>query len=209
MTGIYSTGNAFGDAGAMFPLPALQAYNRLPGVVTLVFVLVSHNTSVNAVARTIEYRLPELATITTTSQFGRIDRNLVYLKAAVTGSTILSVLIGAVIVANTMLVSVIERTRELGLLRAVGWTKRRMLRLLLGEGLILGVIGAALDVGLSYAMTAILERLPSLEGVLHSSFTPGAFVTALVTAVAMTILGGFYPAARAALLEPLKALSYE
>jgi putative ABC transport system permease protein len=84
-----------------------------------------------------------------------------------------------------------------------------MPRLLLGEGLILGVVGAALGIGLSFAVTFILERVPSMSGVLHSSFTPGAFATALITAIVMTVLGGLYPATRAALLEPLKALSYE
>ncbi len=209
VTGIYSTGNSFGDSGAMFPLPAVQAYNRLPGIVTLGFLKVAPGVSVGAVAGRIEYRLPELTTIRTASQFGRADRNLVYLKAAVTGSTVLAVVIGAVIVGMTMLLSLIERTRQLGLLRAVGWSRVRMVRLLLGEGLILGLIGAVVGVGLSFAVTSILERLPSLTGVLHSNYTPGAFFTALLTAIAMTVLGGLYPAIRAALLEPLKALSYE
>ena len=49
VVGIYSTGNAFGDAGAMFPLPAIQGYNRVPGIVTLAFVKVTPGTSPNAV----------------------------------------------------------------------------------------------------------------------------------------------------------------
>ncbi len=209
VTGIFSTGNSYGDAGAMFPLVALQAANRLPGVVTLVFVRDIPGASAAAVARRIGYRLPELAAIRTASQFGVADRNLVYLKAAVTASTILAVVIGAIIVGLTQLLSIIERTRELGLLRAVGWARGRMMALLLGEGVVVGVLGAVLGVGLSFLVTYVLEQLPSLVGVLHSSFTPGAFATALLTALAMTILGGLYPATRAALLEPAKALSYE
>ena len=51
VTGIYSTGNSFGDSGAMFPLPALQGYNRLPGIVTLAFVKVDQGASEAKAAR--------------------------------------------------------------------------------------------------------------------------------------------------------------
>lgn len=212
VTGVYSTGNAFGDAGSMFPLTSVQSYNRLPGVVTLVFVKVAGAGSAGAIAgvvHRIEYALPELTTITTAAQFGRADRNLVYLQAAVTASSVLAIAIGAVIVGNTMLLTLFERTREFGLLRAVGWTRRRLIALLLGESLLLALIGAAAGVGLSFAMIALLERIPSLAGVLHADFTADAFVRGLTTAVGMTILGSLYPSIRAARLVPLKALSHE
>ncbi len=209
VTGIYSTGNSFGDSGAMFPLPAVQGYNRVPGIVTMVFVKDAKGVSPSTVAHRIDTNMPELTTIRTAAQFGRADRNLVYLRAAVTGSTFLAVLIGAVIVGNTMLLSLFERTRELGLLRAIGWTRRRMVGLLLGENMALALIGAIIGVALAFAVTGLLEQLPELKGVLHANYTPSAFWRALYTALAMTLIGGLYPATRAALLSPLKALSYE
>ena len=137
VTGIYSTGNSFGDAGAMLPLPAIQGYNRLPGIVTLAFVKVSPGASPAAVAARVDYAQPQLTTIRTAAQFGRADRTLVYLQAAVNGSTVLAILIGAVIIGNTMLLSLFERIREFGLMRAVGWTRRRTVTLLLSESLLL------------------------------------------------------------------------
>ena len=209
VTGIYSTGNSFGDAGAMLPLPAIQGYNRVPGIVTLAFVKVTPGSSAAKVAARVDYAQPQLPTIRTASQFGRADRNLVYLQAAVNGSTILAILIGAVIVGNTMLLSLFERTREFGLLRAIGWTRRRTVHLLLGESLLLAVVGAALGVALSFVVAAGLARLPALRGILHPNFTQGAFWRALFTALVMTLLGALYPTTRAAMLSPLKALSYE
>ena len=209
VTGIYSTGNSFGDSGAMFPLPALQGYNRLPGIVTLAFVKVDQGASVSAVASHIDVNQPELTTIQTAAQFGRADLSLTYLKAAVEGSTVLAVLIGAVIVGNTMLLSLFERTREFGLLRAIGWTRRRLVFLLLVENLALALVGAIVGVGLTFAVTSILEHLPTLKGVLHANYTASAFWRALYTALGMTLLGSLYPAFRAARLTPLKALSYE
>jgi putative ABC transport system permease protein len=209
VVGIFSTGNSFGDAGAMFPLPALQAYNRLPGIVSLAFVRVAPGASHAAVEKRITYAMPEMTTIETASQFGRADLSLTYLQAAVTGSTILAVIIGAIIVGITMLLSLFERTRELGLLRAVGWTRRRLVTLLLAENLTLALVGALVGVGLTFAVAALLEHLPSLRGVLHPNYTPDAYWRALYTALGMTLLGSLYPAIRAAILTPLKALSYE
>ncbi len=209
VTGIYSTGNAFGDAAAMFPLPAVQGYNRVPGIVTLVFVKVAPGASSATVAARVDHDMPELTTIRTASQFGRADRNLIYLKAAVNGSTVLAVLIGAVIVGNTMLLSLFERTREFGLLRAVGWTRRRTVGMLVGESLILGFVGAVVGVGLSFLVTAVIERLPALRGILHAQYSASAFWRALLTALAMILIGSAYPVARAALLSPLEALSHE
>ena len=139
VVGIYSTGNAFGDAGAMFPLPAIQGYNRLSGIVTLAFVKVQPGYSISSVAARVAYDQPQLTTIRTANEFGRADTNLVYLQAAVNGSTVLAILIGAIIVGNTMLLSLFERTREFGLLRAFGWTRRRTVVLLLSESLLLAV----------------------------------------------------------------------
>jgi putative ABC transport system permease protein len=209
VVGIYSTGNSFGDSGAMFPLPAVQGYNRVPGIVTLAFVKVTPGAKVAAIADHIGYALPELTTIRTASEFGRADQNLVYLQAAVNGSTVLAILIGAVIVGNTMLLSLFERTREFGLLRAVGWTRRRTVSLLLGESLLIALLGAILGVCLSFVVAAGLTHLPALRGILHPNFTEGAFWRALFTALVMTMIGALYPTTRAALLSPLKALSYE
>ncbi len=209
VVGIYSTGISYGDLGAMFPLPAIQSYNRVPGSVTLVFVKVAPGYSVAKVMADLQAQHPELTTIRTASQFGRADRNIVFLQAAVTGSTILSLLIGAVIVANTMLLSLFERTREFGLLRAVGWSRWRVVSLVVSESLMLALIGSAVGVGLSFLVTFVLERLPQLQGVLHSNFTAQAFWRGLAVGMGMAVLGSLYPAIRAAILTPVKALSHE
>ncbi len=209
VVGIYSTGISFGDLGGMFPLPALQAYNRVPGSVTLIFVKVVPGTSVAKVEKAITANHPEMTTIRTASQFGRADTNLVFLQAAATGSTILAVVIGAVIVGNTMLLSLFERTREFGLLRAIGWTRSRVVSLVVGEGVVLALVGAIVGVGLSFAATDVLEHLPQLRGVLHANYTQEAFWRGLYTGLGMAIIGALYPALRAANLAPLKALSRE
>ena len=75
--------------------------------------------------------------------------------------------------------------------------------------MLLALVGAVVGVGLSFAVAAVLAHLPALKGVLHPDFTEGAFWRALYTALGMTLIGALYPTTRAALLSPLKALSYE
>lgn len=209
VVGIYSTGISYGDLGAMFPLQALQTYNRVPGAITLIFVKVAPGYSVAKVAANIDYSFPELTTIRTASQFGRADRDLVFLGAAATGSTVLAIVIGAIIVGNTMLLSLFERTREFGLLRAVGWSRTRLVGLVGGEILFLAVMGSLLGVALSFAAAAVLEILPPLRGVLHPDFTTAGFFHGLYTGLGMAVVGALYPALRAANLTPLRALTHE
>ena len=125
-------------------------------------------------AARVAYDQPQLTTIRTASEFGRADTNLVYLQAAVNGSTVLAILIGAIIVGNTMLLSLFERTREFGLLRAFGWTRRRTVSLLLGKPPARHP-RRRLGVALSFVVATLIAQLPALKGILHPNFTEGAF----------------------------------
>jgi putative ABC transport system permease protein len=209
VTGIVSTSNSFGDDAGFFPLPAIQGYNRVPGIVTLVFVKVKHGVSVKSVMHRITYAQPELVALRTAQQFGRADLTLVFVKAAATGSAILAVIIGAIIIGNTMLLSLFERTREFGMLMAVGWSRKRIIGLIMGEGLFLALLGTGAGLALAVIVVLVLAHIPQLVGVLHARFTAGAFITGLATALVMTFLGTLYPAIRAALRSPLDALGHE
>jgi len=209
IVGVFSVGQSFGDAGGMFPLIPLQAHERQPDLVSLAFVQVKPGTDIPALRRKIQHDFPVLTTIKTASEFGRADRTLVYLNAADRGATFLALVIGAVIVTNTMLLSFFERTREFGLLRAIGWARLRILLMVIGEALIISVIGAGVGVGIAFGVVLLLEQLPSLVGVLSADFTAGQFGRALWVAAGIGFLGAIYPALRAAFLQPIKALRRE
>ena len=81
--------------------------------------------------------------------------------------------------------------------------------MIMGEALTIGLLGAAAGSALSVLAVAAIQRLPSLVGVLHPQFTPAEFGRALYIAAAMSILGGLYPAARAALSAPSEELRHE
>ena len=209
IVGIFSTGQALGDAGAMRPLVPFQAAQRQPSELTLVFIRTRAGADIAALRKRIERDNPQVVTVRTASDFGRADRSLALINAADRGSTILAVLVGAVIVMTTMTITFIERTREFGVLAAVGWSSWRVIGMVISEALCIGLLGAMGGVALSFGATQVIGELPSLIGILHPVYTAQAFWRALYTAGLMSLLGGAYPALRAARLSPLEALRHE
>jgi len=209
IVGLFSTNNSIGNSAAMVSLTAMQAAQRESGDVTLVFAKVRPGGNIPAVRAAIEHDFPQLVTEHTESDFGRSDRNLQLLSAADRGATLIALLIGAVVVANTMLLSFFERTREFGLLRAVGWARGRIVVMVIAEALIIGVAGAAIGVALSFAAVRSLQQAPALRGLLHPQYSAGVFWQALYLAAITATLGALYPSVRAAFLVPLDALSHE
>lgn len=209
VVGIYSTGQSLGDSGAMLPLTQFQTAQRQPSQYTLLFVQLKPDADQATVRARIERDNPQLVTIRTVSDFGRADRSFSLIRAADRGSAVLAILIGAVVVMSAMSMSFIERIREFGVLAAVGWSRARVVAMILGEALMIGLLGAAAGSGLSFAAVVVVQNLPSLTGVLEPQYTPAVFGRALYTAAAMSLLGALYPAVRAALTAPLQALRNE
>jgi putative ABC transport system permease protein len=209
IVGIYSTGQVFGDQASMMPLSALQARERKPGTVTLAFVRVEPGTDIDALREEIEAERPELATVRTESEFGRVDRNLELISAANVGVSALALIVGAVMVMNTMVLTVFERTREFGVLRAIGWSRSRVLVIVLLEGLIVSLTGAVAGTGAGFLAIRALQDVPDLVGVFQPQYPASVFLRALAITFGMAFFGAIYPAMRAATLVPLKAIRHE
>jgi len=209
IVGVYRTGQVFADAGSMFPLVALQGHEHKSGLVTLAFIRTTRGVPVATVRARVEREFPELVTVRLVSEAGLVDRNLTLFSALDRASSIVTVIVGAIIVMNTLLLSFFQRIREFGILRAIGWSRRRLVALVTGEAIVIGLLGMALGVGLSFAATRILEDLPSLVGLLDPRYTTEVFARALYVAVGTVLLGSLYPTIRAAVLVPLEALRHE
>jgi putative ABC transport system permease protein len=124
----------------------------------------------------------------------------------------ISLIVGGVGIMNIMLVSVTERTREIGIRMAVGARPRDVLRQFLVESVLLssigGVVGFALGVGLSTAATTLINAFtPGTKWPVAISFT--AAVAAVIFAALVGVLSGLYPAILASRLDPIEALRYE
>ena len=209
VVGVFNTGNTFGDSTVMFPLAPFQAYERQPGGLSLFFVKVTKGASIPTVKAAVEKVSPLLVAISSLMEFGRADRSYQLITAADHAATFVAIAVGAIFVMNAMVLSLVERSREFGILRALGWSRRRVVALVFGEAMIIAFVGAGFGVGLAFLAIRILENLPNLRGILKPTFESWVFGRALLTAVLVTALGAIYPALRAAQLSPQEAMSRE
>jgi putative ABC transport system permease protein len=125
--------------------------------------------------------------------------------ALVTFISGISLLVGGVVIANIMLVSVIERTREIGIRRALGARRRDILLQFLAEAVVLSLAGGVVGVLLGFAIAKGLSTAFPLP----TRVTPGLILAGLLLSVATGLLAGVFPARKAARLPPIEALRYE
>jgi putative ABC transport system permease protein len=207
--GVTDYARGIAENAVMMPLAQLQDVTQRGNVVTLVFMKISGSSSVGSVQKKVNKEFPGLAAITGAADFGIVDRNLQLVSAANTGGTILAALIAVAGVLTTSLLSFFERTREFGVMRSIGWSRKRVLGMVMCESLLVSVVGAAFGVLLGWGAVNVLQNLGSLEGLFVPLYTASVFGRGLVFAVVVAFLGALYPALRAAFLSPLEALRRE
>ena len=122
-----------------------------------------------------------------------------------------SLIVGAIGVMNTMFMSVTERTREIGTLKAVGATKGQILILFLSEAAALGLIGGVIGIGIGTAVAWAVEAMAHGSGItiFHVYLGPDLYIGSLLFSLLIGVLSGYLPAKRAADLDPMEALRYE
>ena len=122
----------------------------------------------------------------------------------------ISLLVGGIGIMNIMLVSVTERTREIGLRKALGARKKDILLQFLTESVLLSMIGGAIGIAFGWAISLIVNQIAVQSGTpLDISVTINSVLLATIFSAAVGIFFGYYPANRAASLEPVEALRYE
>ncbi len=117
----------------------------------------------------------------------------------------ISLLVGGIGIMNVMLTTVTERTREIGIRRAVGATRRTILRQFLTETVVMSGIGGVIGIGLGLALGWVIQRYAGWE----TAVSPGALVAAFGISAAVGIVFGLVPARRAARMDPIEALRFE
>ncbi|MFM7063618.1 MAG: ABC transporter permease, partial [Actinomycetes bacterium] len=205
VVGVYDTRVVWQRGGGFAPLDTVQQMVDRPGVVTLAYVTVAPGADPDAVAAAIRRKVPEVVTISGADEYGQVDQGFTLIDGASTAISVLAILIGGIGVMNTMVMAIFERTREIGVLRAVGWPAGRVLRMVMAESLVLCLVAAALGALVGVALVQLVVLVPSVRGLVVPGYPPSVFVRALVVAVAVGLLGAVYPAVRATRLTPMEA----
>jgi putative ABC transport system permease protein len=208
IVGVARFGNAINNNMALSPLAQIQGLLHREGTVTLIHLSLTHADRPDAVAATtarLQAAAPEAA-FTATGDLSGQNVIVGLLDAIAWATSAIALFMGTVIVANTLMMAVTERTEEIGILSAIGWSPRRILAMILLEGLILGAIGGVIGCAAGVAAAYWIASLPVIGGFLEPQVTASLVAEVFAAVILLSGVGGLYPAWRASRALPAEAL---
>jgi putative ABC transport system permease protein len=208
----FDIGMGFGGFGGMVytTLGTMQEILSTDAVQVVMLTLDDSSYSSN-VADSIREAYPDAQVITQEEILAMTDEILNIIFAVLLGMAAISLLVGAIGIMNTTMTSVLERTREIGILKAIGAKRINILQVFLTEAFIIsllgGIIGCIGSVVLVLALTQVVESF--LGFMMPYSFEPMIFVGGMLLSVVIGLVSAAYPAWRASSIKPVEALRYE
>jgi putative ABC transport system permease protein len=215
VVGIFHGGSALEAGSVIMPLDQMQIVAGMEGKVTAFHVKLrpvpageSYDEYVKRASAGIEAALPGTRAYPAAERAAN-NQIVVLAHSVAWGTSAIALLIGILGIANTMAMSVFERTREIGILRALGWKGRHVILLILAEATALGFTGGLIGIGVGWGALRLLATLPQTASIVSASVSPMHLIESLFIAVGSGLLAGAYPAWRGARLSPVEALRYE
>ncbi len=209
IVGIYESGDFMDNRGIVMPLGELQNLTNNTGQVSLILVKAANGTDASTLSTTIQQNYPnELTTTTSLSGNNRMNNGIDVISSGAWAVSLLAILIGGIVVIVTMMKAVSERTREIGVLRAIGWKQKRILAMIMGESLVLSLIAVVVGLIVAVGVVELIISTHMIHG-LQPAFSAGLLLEGIGVALFLGIIGGIYPAYRASRLSPMEALRYE
>lgn len=207
ITGIYETGSMFADSTIYVPIDTLQNISESDEY-SSVLVKTAEDANDTIISDKIKDKFYDLSTLTSdeiSSMMTNVTGILNTASLAVSG---LAIIVGAIGIINTMVMTVYERTKEIGVLKSIGWKPRRILLMIMGETLVLtilsGIVGSVFGILISEIGVMLLDA-----GDFSLGYDPQAFILAFGITIFVGLIGGIYPAYKASKLAPTEALRYE
>jgi putative ABC transport system permease protein len=223
VTGVLQKIGGFGlggpsDTGVYIPLAQAENFFGTDQADMIIVKLTSSDPAViNATSQAITaYFSNQVSVISSTAVQNLLTSVFSTVSLFLVGIAAISLLVAGIGIMNIMIVSLIERTREIGILKALGMKSRTVLTIFLGESIIIGLLGAVIGIVTGWILASITARVLG-SGIFGGGggfkitplLTPEVFAGALAFGVGVSVIFALYPAWRASKLKPVEALRYE
>ena len=195
------------DAQEIYVESVPQGFDyRTDELATQIEVFPTDLAEADAVAAAIEERVDGVRTVTPDQVADQIGQASVVFNLIIIGASVIAVIVGGLSVINTMVMTVSERVREIGLKKAVGARTRSILLEFIAEATLLGAIGGIIGLSAGWLLVAVLNAQTAGSGTTVFLVTPMLLLRSFAFATVLGALAGIYPALRAARLDPVQAL---
>jgi putative ABC transport system permease protein len=191
-------------------LPKLMQQQLTPEqLITGITVYPKPGVNADQLAATIEAQMPDVRAAGPQAFQDQIGSATRIFNMLIFGVAFISLLVGGLSVVNTMTMSVLERTREIGIRKSIGASDKQIVGHFLYESAFIGFLGGASGLLFGWLVTVIINAITSGGGTTIFLVTPRLAIGALVFAIVLGVGSGFYPSLRAARLKPVVALRYQ
>ncbi len=206
--GIIRTRNGFEDGGVFMPLLEAQNFFHKEATSSVVTVKLKNKEDESAFKQNIKSRYPNLIALEN-EEFDQSYSQFKILKATAWAVGGCGLLLGGLGVANTMIMSVFTRIREIAILRVNGFSNVQVAGMIFGESGVVSIAGAALGLLLGVAAILFLKLIPALHGYINAQIQPIVIVCVVALACLTGIAGALYPALYATRIRAVEALRFE
>ncbi len=209
VVGIMEYTGSFFDTSVQIPLDRAQKFYKMENTVSFIYAEPAPGANPSELAKRIELSVEKVKSKSPEQLRKEIEGNLMIFSLITISAAVLAAIIGGLSVMNTMLMSVSERTKEFGLLKALGAERKNILLMTMGEAALMGIIGGITGIAAGGVLTHFLNRSFEAQGSALFAITPRLVLIGLLFAISLGIICGTYPAYRATQMSPMEALRYE
>lgn len=206
--GVIRTRNGFEDGGVFMPLAESQDFFHKERTSSVVTVKLRDRDGEEAFANDVRARFPTLIALRN-EQFNQTYSQFRILKATAWAVGSCGLLLGGLGVANTMIMSVFTRIREIAILRVNGFSSLQVAVLIFGESGVVSSLGGAAGLALGATAIVVLKHVPALHGYVDAQMEPGVMLAIAVLACVTAAAGALYPAFYAMRVRAVEALRFE
>jgi len=206
--GILKTANGFEDGGVFMPLATAQQFFHKEGVASVATIKLKNKDDKAAFKQAVAEKYPTLIALEN-ADFSRSYSQFKILKATAWAVGCCGLILGGLGVANTMIMSVFTRIREIAILRVNGFSSAQIAGIIFGESALVSVVGAILGLMIGALVIVALKFVPMLHGYVDASLHPMVILAVVGLACVTGIAGALYPAFYAMRIRPVEALRFE